>query len=99
MDRLRRWCLLTLASLVTAAMAPPRKTAMARLTFVSQQNMTLTVSTEGTKAGNGGAKLASWRVTWGDGTETSGLGAPPLTLSHPYAAASAYLVTLSVTDS
>jgi len=57
---------------------------------------TVTCSTSGTKAGTGA--LASWQLSYGDGSVTSGTGGPTTDLTHAYAAAGGYTPRLVVTD-
>jgi phospholipase C/PKD repeat protein len=42
--------------------------------------------------------IASWRLTFGDGTAVTGSGAPPSSIPHTYAAAGSFTATLNVRD-
>ncbi|HVU73579.1 MAG TPA: PKD domain-containing protein [Mycobacteriales bacterium] len=67
-------------------------------TAASDTSGNLTVSTAGTHA-NGGTTVASFRMAWGDGTFTTGTGAPPSSLHHTYARQGVYGAILMVVDS
>jgi PKD repeat protein len=81
---------------------------IANLTLVDQTGLTVTLSTLGTQPGAIGnprrnaipSDLATYQLTWGDGNSVSGLGMPPVTLTHPYASdQGSATALLLVTDS
>lgn len=87
--------------------APKSWPPIAKLSLLSQSGLQVQVSTVGTQPGRTGrnraqaslSQLASFSVAWGDGTTTTGAGAPPATLTHIYPAAqSTAVIQLSVTD-
>lgn len=79
---------------------PPRKpkSPSARLTITAISEGSLTVSTSGTM-GSQGARIASWILKWGDGSQQSGSGTPPETLSRVFRAEGEYRLLLLVQDS
>ncbi len=72
---------------------------VAHLALSSVTGSTATVSTNGTRAG-WRASIATWTLTWGDGTVTTGSGVPtPSSRAHSYGFVGTYLITLTVHDS
>lgn len=79
----------------------------AKLALVSQTQLVTVNSTDGTVPGRVGnnrntatiSQLASWQLFWGDGTQESGVGPPPLSFTHTYQpSVTSALVRLIVTD-
>lgn len=68
------------------------------LAAVLIEDLTLTASTEGTRAG-ASEKLVAWWLLWGDGQEDHGDGRPPPLLTHLYGEDGLYPVTLQIVDS
>lgn len=84
------------ASATTPALPPPQPpsctiTAVAAVINGTPVSFAVTATP-------GGAALASWVITWGDGTSQSGSGTPPSAPTKLYSSANTYLVTLTVTD-
>lgn len=98
MERVRRWFLLSLASLLTAAWMPPRKkrtTCSLSIASISPDGRTITVRPSA-KA-RPGTWIASWELHWGDGTFTPGVGdvAPA---SHTYSVEGDIWIRIQVWD-
>lgn len=85
-------------SFFTSAMAAQKKTAVAKLSLISNVNGTVTLSTEGTKPAPG-AKIIEWALHWGDGTFTRGDKAPELFQFYKYPTAGQYHPDLLIFDS
>jgi phospholipase C/outer membrane protein assembly factor BamB len=57
----------------------------------------LTVDFDGAGSSDSGGSIASWTLTFGDGSPSdSGTGPPPATVTHVYATAGKYMATLTV---
>ena len=74
----------------------PKPTAVLTWSSTDTATGTVTFSTSGTRA-HPSSPLASWQLTYGDGTNGSGTGVPPLTPSHVYAPGT-YTAQLTVVD-
>jgi PKD repeat protein len=78
---------------------PPDLAPVARLTVTQVTSPMLTVSASGSASTDSdGTPIASYRFTFGDGTPAVTTTAPTAAAQHTYAAAGAYTVTLTATD-
>lgn len=98
MDRVRRWIVTTIATLLTSAWMPQRKSTSCTIVIVgySPDGMTVTVSL--TAKARPSTKIARYELLWGDGTVDQGTNVPLLYPSHTYAQEGSYTLTLRVWD-
>ena len=87
--------------------APKQWPPIAALSLLGQSGLSVNVSTAGTQPGRTGrnrqqatpSQLASYALAWGDGSITTGAGAPPATLQHVYSGSQlSAVIELTVID-
>ncbi len=97
MDRLRRWVLLSFASLLTAAWMPPRKkvTSVTIAANTDFQTASLSIVAKARPS----TQIEKYLLEWGDGTVVDALGPPPPSATHTYQTAGTFTIRVYVWDS